>query len=68
MTRDYDIFEQRPVGAVWRASATSLYNVHRKLSELAESTNNECFAIDIATSQIVARINGVKQNKSAHAD
>jgi hypothetical protein len=68
MTRDYHIFEQKPAGAVWRASAASLYNVHRKLAELAESTNNECFAIDSATKQIVARVNGVKVNMSAHAD
>jgi len=67
MTKDYHIFEQKPDGPIWRASVPSLFNAHRKLAELAESTNNECFAIHLATGQIVARVNGVKQNKSAHA-
>jgi hypothetical protein len=57
MTRDYDIFEQKPAGAVWRASVSSLYNVHPKLAELAESTNNECFALDLVTRQVIARVN-----------
>jgi hypothetical protein len=68
MDKDYDIFEQKPAGAVWRASVPSLDNVHRKLAELAESTNNECFAIDLTTRQIVARVNKVKLNTSAQAD
>jgi hypothetical protein len=66
MTRDYDIFEQKPEGAVWRASVPSLFNAHRKLAELAESTSNECFAVDLSNSKIVARVNEGKRTKSAH--
>jgi hypothetical protein len=58
MSGKYDIFEQRPsLGAIWRASVPSIYQVHRKLEELAESTNNECFAIALASKKIIAGIN-----------
>jgi hypothetical protein len=57
MRHEYDIFEQRPAGAVWRASVPGIHNEHRKLAELAECTSNECFAIALATRQIVARVN-----------
>ena len=64
MSNDYDIFEQQPARSVWRGSASSLYDAHRMLAELAESTTNECLAIDLAAGQIVARVNDAKLNKS----
>lgn len=65
MRHEYDVFEQRPAGAIWRASVPSLPNAHRKLAELAECTSNECFAIALATRQIVARVNAANVDLSS---
>ena len=53
----YDIFEELPDGAVRRATVVGLHHTQHKLAELAEGTNNECYAICPATKQVVARVN-----------
>ncbi|HLW83005.1 MAG TPA: hypothetical protein VKS20_13290 [Candidatus Acidoferrales bacterium] len=57
MEREYDIFEQLPGGSpVWRGHASGLPNVRLKLQELAATTANECYAIHLATKEVVARL------------
>jgi hypothetical protein len=60
--REYDVFEQLPDGApLWRGHASGLLNVRIKLEELARTTSNECFAVYIPTSEIVARVGGAQR-------
>ena len=53
----YDIFEELPDGAVRRATVLGLHNTQHRLSELAETTPNECYAICPATKKIVGCVN-----------
>jgi hypothetical protein len=59
MERDYDIFERLP-----DASVRCLVRVHgtqhvpKVLEERGKETTNECFAMNIRTREIVARVNG----------
>jgi hypothetical protein len=53
----YEIFEQSPGGPVLRAVIPGLFNARLKLSELAEITTNECYALYPPTKEIVARVN-----------
>ena len=58
MERDYDIFERLP-----DASVRCLVRVHGTLhvrpvlEERGKQTTNECFAMNIRTREIVARVN-----------
>jgi hypothetical protein len=56
--REYDIFEQLPNGTpLWRAHTSGLQSVRVKLLEIASTTNNQCFAMHLATQEVVARLN-----------
>jgi len=56
--REYELFEQLPDGSpVWRDHASGLYNVRLKLRRIAQTTQNECFAIYLPTKEVVARLN-----------
>jgi hypothetical protein len=58
VNRDYDLFEHFPDDSlIWRGQVSGLRNVGLKLQEIAEATTNECFAMHLATRQIVARLN-----------
>jgi len=58
MQRDYDLFEQFPDGSpMWRGRAAGIPEVRRQLSELSQKTRNECFAMHLATKEVVARVN-----------
>jgi hypothetical protein len=58
MERDYDILEKLP-----DASVRCLVHVHgtacvpKVLEQLAKQTTNECFAMNIRTREIIARVN-----------
>jgi hypothetical protein len=58
MERDYDIFERLP-----DASVRCLVRVHgtlhvpKVLEELGKGTANECFAMNIRSREIIARVN-----------
>jgi hypothetical protein len=58
MERDYDIFERLP-----DASVRCLVRVHgtrhvpKVLEERGKQTTNECFAMNIRTKEIIARVN-----------
>jgi hypothetical protein len=58
MNRDYDIFERLP-----DASVRCLVRVHgtrhvpQVLEERGKQTTNECFAMNIRTREIIARVN-----------
>jgi hypothetical protein len=52
MRHDYDVFEKFPDGStLWRACVAGRYEAHRKISELAERSDNEFFLIDIQAGQ-----------------
>ena len=58
MERDYDIFERLP-----DASVRCLVRVHgtlhvpKVLEERGKQTTNECFAMNIRTREVIARVN-----------
>jgi hypothetical protein len=58
MHRVYEIFEVPPNGSPQRVTVVSgLESAKSKLYEIADHTNNECFAADAGTRQIVALVN-----------
>ena len=58
MHRQYDIFEIYPDHSVkWHACVVGLARALEKLDALGRETLNECFATDLDTQQIVARVN-----------
>lgn len=58
MERDYDLFEEFPDGLpLWRGRVSGLREARLGLFELSKITKNECFAIHLATEEIVARVN-----------
>lgn len=58
MHRVYEIFEVPPNGLPQRVTVVSgLESAKSKLHEIADHTNNECFAADARTRQIVALVN-----------
>jgi hypothetical protein len=58
MQRHYDLFEQFPDGSpMWRGRVSGLPEVRRHLTELSQQTQNECFAMHLATKEVVASMN-----------
>ena len=58
MHREYELYEQLPDGSpMWRGHATGLQNVRLKILELAGTTKNMCFAMQLGTKEVVARLN-----------
>jgi hypothetical protein len=66
MDREYQIFEELPDGSpMWRAYAVGAENARAKLEEIAKTTRNECFAIQLETKEIVRRANPRKSQGAA---
>jgi hypothetical protein len=62
MERDYDIFERLPdasVRCLTRVHGT--LHVRQILEARGKQTTNECFAMNIRTREIIARVNGKSQ-------
>jgi hypothetical protein len=65
MQRDYDIFERFP-----DASVRCLVRVHgtlhvsKVLEERGKQTANECFAMNIRTKEIIARVNDKRAQRA----
>ncbi|HTU33967.1 MAG TPA: hypothetical protein VMF66_09210 [Candidatus Acidoferrum sp.] len=58
MNLDYDIFELLPNGtALWRDFVRGLDAVLARLNKLANYSDNEFFAVDLATNRVAARAN-----------
>ena len=58
MERDYDILERLPDASVrCRVQVHGTAHVPKVLEELGKQTTNECFARDIRTREIIARVN-----------
>jgi hypothetical protein len=58
MDRQYDVFEIYPDHSVkWHACVAGLALAVAKLEALGRETLNECFATDLDTQQIIARVN-----------
>jgi hypothetical protein len=56
--REYDLFEQLVDGSpIWRGHASGLHGVRQQLLHLSKITENECFAMYLATKEVVARVN-----------
>jgi len=58
MDKDYDIFERLPdtsVRCLIRVHGTQ--HVPKVLEERGKETKNECFAVNIRTREIIARVN-----------
>ena len=68
MERQYEIFEVLPNGSTLRTSIVSgLEFALLTLRELARHTNNECFAEDAETRQVVSQLNVPRANSNASA-
>jgi hypothetical protein len=58
MNREYDLFECLPDGStLWRCVAVGAFDAHLQLYELARTTANELFAIEVLTGEVLARVN-----------
>jgi hypothetical protein len=68
MEREYDLFEMLPDGApVWRGHARGLVDAEAKLRQIAESTDNECFALYLPTKETIIRLNASPLDSQASA-
>jgi hypothetical protein len=55
---DYDLFEVFPDHTVrWRICIQGARLALAKLQALGQETDNECFATDISTQEIIGRVN-----------
>ncbi len=57
MNCEYDIFENKGRGPVWRCSVIGKEGARRKLLELAGETKNEIYAMCILTREVIGRAN-----------
>jgi hypothetical protein len=58
MEPEYDIFEIKPEsGLYWCKSIRGTQNAIDALAEIGHSTDNECFATNLQTQQVVGHIN-----------
>ena len=49
MRDEYDIFEKLPDGSlVWRACVSGAYDAERRVRELTEISNHQCYALNLA--------------------
>jgi hypothetical protein len=59
MSREYDLFESMPDGSFqWHGFENGLEEARQRLRVLNLETENNCFAIDIRTNEIVASCTG----------
>jgi hypothetical protein len=55
---EFDIFERFPDDSVrWRMCVRGATHVGAALEEFGKQTKNECFAMNIRTHEIIARVN-----------
>ncbi len=52
MATTFDIFEVTPDGYMWRCSVQGQYEKERKLQELAETSENQFYAVDLAAGEL----------------
>lgn len=58
MNREYDLFEKFPDGSLlWRDVVLGHEKAIHRLRELAAKTQNECYAMHLATNVILASMN-----------
>jgi hypothetical protein len=48
----FDIFEVTPDGYIWRCSVNGQFEKERKLQELAETSENQFCAVDLAAGEL----------------
>jgi hypothetical protein len=48
----FDIFEVTPDGYIWRCSIDGQFEMARKLQELAETSDNQFCAVDLAAGEL----------------
>lgn len=60
MTLAYEIFERFSDGStLWRASVPTVRDARHTLKELSSKTKNECYAINLQTGKLTARMKEV---------
>lgn len=58
MDRDYDIFERLPDTSIRHLSRVhGTGHIPKVLQEWGNQTTNECFAVNVRTTKIIARVN-----------
>jgi hypothetical protein len=54
MQRDFDLFEKLADGSsIWRTCASGQIDAQQKLQNLADSSKNEFYSIDIVTGELL---------------
>ena len=68
MNHKYDLFEQLPDGlSLWRDSVSGFLPARRRLQALARRSENQHYAIDLTTGEVLAFISErAMQNDPAH--
>jgi hypothetical protein len=65
MDRTFDIFEVLPdESPLWKACVLGAQNVVGVLSDIGKGTPNECFAMNMDTREILARVNVKRKTES----
>jgi hypothetical protein len=58
MDCEYDLYELLPDRSLkWRSCVRGTRRAVEALQEMAEQTDNECFATELGTDEIIARVN-----------
>ena len=58
MDCEYDLYELFPDRSIkWRSCVRGTQRAVEALQEMAEQTDNECFATELGTDEIIARVN-----------
>jgi hypothetical protein len=52
MATTFDIFEVTPDGYIWRCTVQGQYEKDRKLQELAETSDNQFYAVNLAAGEL----------------
>jgi hypothetical protein len=58
MDCEFDLYEMFPDHSIqWRSCVRGTQHALEALQEIAQQTDNECFATDLGTDEIIARVN-----------
>jgi hypothetical protein len=66
MRQAYDVFEKLPDGStLWHTFLIGRFEAHRRLQELAEYSENECFLVAVTTTDLPAVVPAPKRWQSS---
>jgi hypothetical protein len=63
--QQYDIFEVTLEGPRWKMCVKGTAQMSEALELLGKQTTNECFAMDLSSNAVVARVNDSRTERSS---